>query len=109
MNLSSKLNETLTYWAPSTPDGYGGRSYSSPVTFSGRWEDVQELFINVLGEEVVSVAKVYAERDFELNGFLFNGESEETNPANEDGAREIRKVGKTPSLQADVYLREVWL
>jgi len=109
MDFSNLLNQTITYWAPSSYDKFGVGTYDDPVTVIGRWEDKQELFIDVNGKEVRSSSIVYLEDDVETGGYLYLGESTETTPIDETGAREIRGYAKTPSLDAVYFLRKIWL
>ena len=109
VNISSLLYQTLTYWAPLANTGYGKRGYAAPVTIDGRWEDRQELFIDPAGEEKLSHAKAFANDDVELNGYLYLGTSAAADPTSVDGALEIRQFKKIPSVDADEFLRTIWL
>lgn len=103
------LYQTITYWAPSTPDGYGGKAYSSPTSIKGRWEDTVELFIDAIGREKVSMARVYVDRQLVNGGFIFLGTNSSTDPTSVDGAREIRQVRKIPDLRAKSFEHRVML
>ena len=104
VNLVSKLNQTITYWAPSTPDQYGGRSYVAPVTFQGRWEDRNESVMSPGGEEFVSRSRVFSETEKLINGFLYLGTSVVADPRTVDGAYEIQQTGRMPNLRANQNL-----
>ena len=107
--LTRNLRQTITYWAPSTPDGYGGYSYGSPQWLIGRWEDRIEDFIDQNGRELTSRAVVYLDRDVEMGGYLFLGKSSATNPQTLSDAREIRDFRKIPSLRNRINERKVRL
>ena len=105
------LRQTATYWAPSTPDGFGSRSYSAPVAVNCRWTQKQELFVDSAGKEVLSQAVVWCDTDVALEGYLYLGTSTETDPSTLDGAFEIRQWEKTLSVKArsDRTERKIWL
>lgn len=104
---SENMPETLTYWAPGGNDGYGGVSYGNPTPVAGRWQDKRILFRDAQGREVVSEAVVYVDRELELAGRLLRGESADLNPP--AAAKEIRDVGRSPSLDGEEELHKVIL
>jgi len=101
------LRQKITYWAPGTPDGFGGRSYVAPASLTARWEDRVNLFVDNSGNESVSDAVVYLGSAVVVKGYLYNGVSTSTAPP--DGAREIKRVDKTPTLNAQYALWKVFL
>ena len=107
--ITRNLRQTITYWSPSTPDGFGGKSFGSPTTLNGRWEDKVVEFVDPEGRESVSQAIVYTDTDVSLGGFLYNGTSTASDPNSVDGAREIRNFSKTPNLKANQFERKVIL
>ena len=109
MRLSRFYTQTITYWEPGTPDGYGGTTYPEPVTIKGRWEGRKELFIDAEGNEVRSQSVVYPDQLVELGGYLYEGESTASDPTTVDGALEIRAVRRVPSVKGTQEVIKVWL
>jgi len=112
MNLKSKLNQDITYWPPGTPDGFGGTDYGTPTLLQGRWEGQNELFVDAEGNEVRSQAIIYLDQDVKLSGYLAKGEhtdSTDNDPTTISGAKEIRSVKETPSVDATQTVYKVWL
>jgi len=112
MRIQDKLNQTITYWSPGVPDGFGGMTYGTPEAIQGRWEGQNELFIDAEGNEVRSQSIVYLDQSVQINGYLALGEytdSTDTDPTTISGAKEIRSVKSTPSVDASQTLYKVWL
>lgn len=107
--MNFPLNQTATYWAPNTPDGYGGGTFPAPVTVTCRWEDTTEIVLDNKGVEAMARAKVFLETDLLSGGFLVLGTSTATDPRLVDGAWEIVRCKKIGSVQSQQFLRTVWL
>lgn len=105
------LNEKAAYWAPLGRDGSGRPIYGTPVEIDCRWEDTNEQFINAIGEEQMSQAIVYVDRDLELAGMLRLGKevTAPADPALDNDSFEIQKVSDIPNLPADDFLKRVML
>lgn len=104
------MPHVATYWSPGVSDGFGGTSYGAPIAIQCRWQDSTDLFRAPSGEETASEAIVYPDRELAIGGVLAREDQTATpDPANADGAKEIRQVGKSPSLGGDVVLHKVWL
>lgn len=101
--------QTATYWALSGNDGFGGRSFSSPSSISVFWQDVQQKYMDVSGEEKVSKAKVFLEQDVTVGSYLYLGTSAVTSPYDVAGAYEIKSFSKIPSLDASEFERKALL
>lgn len=102
------MNHTATYWPRTGGNGYpGGNQYGTAVVIKCRWQDTQELFRDTSGEQVMSSAVIYSDRELARGGKLalddFTGQS----PV--EDAREIRQVQSSPALKRDVALNKVWL
>lgn len=96
----------ITYWPPAKGDGFGGRVFSAPTVFKGRWEDRQESFITPEREMSQSLAIVYlpsyVSDSVQIGGYLCNGISTATDPTDKTkvtGAYEIRQMMKIPDLR----------
>ena len=116
MNITRKLNQTAIYWSSPVPDGYGGYTYGTPVDIAVRWEDKQELFIDLQAKERISNAIIYKETALDLNGYLYLGTiasldsgTDLTNPEILLGAFPILKVDVTVNIKATDTLVKIWL
>lgn len=110
MDVADLMNQSATYWPPSGNDGFGSLTYGSPVLIACRWQDVQKLFRDANGREVMSEAIVYPDRDVAAAGRIALGDQTATaDPLQVSGSKEIRQTGLSPSLDADASLRKVWL
>ena len=105
----SLYNQTITYWAPSTPDMYGEPTFDTPVTMEGRWQEINEVFTSPRGDEIVSRAVVYVENDVQLNGYLALGVFNDADPTDINTAYEIKVFQKHPSISANMFLRKAVL
>ena len=99
------LNQTVTHWSRSGLKSSGDPNFAAPVTLNARWQESEEIFINVNGEQARGRAKVYLEIDVELGDYLFNGVSTTADPKNLDGAWEVQEFRRSPSIEADEFLR----
>ncbi len=106
--VTRNLKQDITHWTV-TSDGFGGFTYSTPVTQKGRWEDSQILFRNAEGEEVVSDAIVYLSSDVVVEDFLFDGISVVADPTTLAEAKQIRQFNKTPDLRNNNEMRKAFL
>lgn len=92
------MTDTATYWPRATNDGYGGLTFGASSSITCRWEDVAEKSIDIDGNEFTSAAVVYPDQICVVGGWLFEGTSTESDPRDEEGAREIRSFRKIKSL-----------
>ena len=100
--LDGSLNQTATYWAPvSIKNRYGRLELSNPVFLKVRWEDRTELFLDTDGNERRSVARIYTKTEVVEGGWLYLGQSVAVEPTTQSGAKQIRQVRKSPSLNND--------
>jgi hypothetical protein len=101
--------QTATYWACSSDDGYGGKSFASPVSLEVKWEEVSEKFLNQAGEEVVSKAKVFVQQDVTVGSYLYWGTSTAASPYDVSGAYEIKAFSKISDFSGTGYERKAML
>lgn len=108
---TESMNEAATYWAPGVPDGFGGIDFSGvvPVLIACRWQDATELARDAQGQEFISAAIVYPDRELAVRGFLARGDVAAIGDPRQAGAREIRNVMASPSLSGDEQLFKVLL
>lgn len=109
MNLNSMMNQTATYWAPSTADGFGGRIYEAPINFKCRWEDDVQFIIGPNGEKILSKARVFTQQVLVQGGYLFRGISVAADPTTVEEAMPIVRYMETPDLRNLQTLREARL
>lgn len=109
MRLITKMcKQKAVYWGSPTPDGYGGKTFASPVELSVRWQDVNNVAVTPEGEQFISRATVFVLQDVDLGGFLRLGEmdsDEPSSPIGVSGAYPIRAFNKTPTLKATQFVR----
>lgn len=88
-------------------------SHGEPVEIACRWEDVQEEYVNNIGTQQFSKAKVYVDRELENGGYLWYGDLVDVpnpdTPERNPGALVIQKVNRLPTLEGDQFLRWVYL
>lgn len=96
---SDHMTQTASYAAPDGQNGFGDPQFLAAVDVACRWQDKADLFRDSQGREVVSSAVVYVASEVEVGGTLDIG----------DGPREIRNIGKSPSLDGAETLVKVWL
>lgn len=71
--IESICVQPAVYWAPGTPDGYGGMSFGSPTAISVRWDEKTQLVINQTGQQVVSNAEIFVTSEKEVGGLIYLG------------------------------------
>jgi len=109
------MPHVATYWSPGLNDGFGNLDFSGvvPVLINCRWQDKQELFRDANGQEQISQAVVYPDRELAVRGYLALGDKTEMGMAGDPRtiptAREVRHVGASPSLANDETLYRVLL
>ncbi len=106
--MTPNLIQDITYWSTS-PDGFGGYTFSAPQALKGRWEDKNEMFRTPNGLEKVSNAIVYLDTDVEVDGFLLLGTSSASDPTSVVGAVQIAGFRKIPNLGAVRFERKAFL
>lgn len=121
MNISRKLRQTATYWAPTGGyDAYGNVVFAAPVAVACRWEDRLELIMDSHGKQVVSSARVFLSVAVEVGGWISLGNhTSSTTTTDTDSvapvitpvasAKEIKQIGSVPNLSATQTLYTVYL
>lgn len=95
------LRETVTYWAPGSPDGYGGTSYDAPTTLAALLERRTETDYDGEGGEHRSDSVAYLKTDVERGGYLAPGDQTGTSdPTTLHDAFEITEVRQQGGLTA---------
>lgn len=95
--------QVATYWAPATPNGYGGGTFPEPVQINCRWEFETGLTTDGEGSEIQSTAVVYPDQEVAEDGWLYLGVSAEADPHDEEGAYIIRKFRMIPDQLNELH------
>jgi hypothetical protein len=103
------------YWGTPVSSGEGSYTYATPVDIKCRWQGTNVLFRNKDGDESVSKAVVFVDRDVEEGGWLWlgtvatlpTGASADPRLAPSSGV--IRSFDKIPNLKAKEFLRKAIL
>ena len=109
------LNQTIVYWGTPVSDGWGKYTFADAVEIDGRWIDKTELFMGTNGKEVISSAVVLLGQDVDEEGYLYLGDLDDLDSAEEDdpmtvnGAYKIEKFMKCPDIRGSDSLRKAWL
>lgn len=77
--LRKTLTQDAVYWAFTGSDAYGQAELAAPVQIKCRWQDQEVMFTGASGAQMLSVAKVYPDRDLTLEGFLMRGTLDDLN------------------------------
>lgn len=107
------------YWPILKLDGHGKPTFDEPQQVQCRWDEVQELFTDGDGEQVLSNAIVYVAVDMPMlitgantsqGGFLYHGteislDSDHDDPLQIPGTKRIRRFSKIPKLRHNEFLR----
>lgn len=115
--IGIRCTQTAVYWGNPTEDGRGGRTFDSPVELSVRWEKlIQKVNTNDPVEEIISDAQVTVLQDVDERGYLYLGELTDfdstvdtSDPVTIEGAYEIKKFEKLPSIRGGDYNRKAYL
>ena len=111
--ITRMVKGTCVYFSRTSNDGFGGSTFADGVEIDCRWEDVQTLFVNELGVEIMSKSTVYVPQDMIPGDYLYNGELSEITPSDNpqeiDGAKEIGGFDKLPNFRYTEFLRTAFL
>jgi len=111
---SKHMPDLVTYYPPGAPDGFSTLDFSAvtPKVLYSRWQDVQELFRDASGRELVSNAVVYVCEEVEIGGFLFKSDEGAiigSDPNASAGSRQVRGISVSGNLRRTTELHKVWL
>lgn len=114
MSLITRMRKQKAVWFEATgTDPYGKPTYAQPVQIDCRWEDVAKQYIKPTGEEAMSQAVVYPDRDVKPKDVLRKGLlSELTDPSDpkaNEGAFEVMRFDKLPTIRATEFLLTAYL
>lgn len=99
------LRQRATYWAPLSPDGFGGSNYASPVLIQCRWQSGLSLQKIAPGQFELGSSVVYVDRPVAPKGYLALGDYTATStPGAIAEACQITARWASPSLTANKTL-----
>jgi len=99
------LPDKITVWNEVSNDGFGGITFSAPVTFDARIAIRQEKFTDQNGDQLMSTAVCYSEgATLAINSQVFFGVSVALEPV--DAANDVRALTEIPI--SDSNLKKVW-
>lgn len=114
---SRMMKKKCVYWAPGPP-GDDGRptftdpKFSTPVELRCRWEDHEQIFIDIDGREQRSRARVYLDQNVQGKGLLYEGSldslTQPTDPTSVN-AWEIKKIFREDTFRGNETLYTVLL
>ncbi len=99
MSPSRHMHDDVTHWPVTGSDGFGGFTFGTVVKFKGRWEDKNELFIDINGEQATSSAVVYVPSEVPAGDYLALGDkTADADPTTIDGPFRVRAYQRSTSL-----------
>lgn len=110
--------QTAVYWPDPVEDGFGTKTYGTPVEITCRWEAKQQLVraFDAKGNTYDYICIAYVTQDLDMEGVLYLGRltdltaQEITTPAIKDGTYVIKQFEKVPSLYSTTdFLRRAFL
>jgi len=110
--------QTAVYWPDPVEDGFGTKTYGTPVEILCRWEAKQQLVraYDAKGNTYDYIGIVYVTQDLDMEGVLYLGTltdltaQELVTPAIKTGTYVIKQFEKVPSLYSTTdFLRRAFL
>ncbi len=99
MSLARHMHDDVTHWPVGGSDGFGGFTFGTAVKFKARWEDKNELFIDINGEQVTSRAHVYIPSPIPVGDYLALGDkTADADPTSIDGPFRVRSYLRSTDL-----------
>ena len=113
--MSDTLKQFAVWWPKSADPGDMGRTWGTVSEISVRWITRGVLFTDVAGKEQRSEAVVYCQDDVSEEDYIYFGRladlsgAEQADPFQVQNSREVRRFEKTPSIDADVFVRRAFV
>jgi len=109
----NRLVHDAVYWEPTGADKRGRMIFGAPTQIKCRWQDAMVLFSGSNGEQMLSTAKVFPDRELKLDGYLMRGTLADVDSDQKPGygvdAYPIRALETHPSLDGKQEYHVVWL
>lgn len=103
-----KRNMNAIWWPRGVDTDTGLPTYLSPIQIKCRWDDMQEKFLDLNGNDTVSNSIVYPDRETPLGGVLWLGTmgelTSQTLPFDNPGAMEIRKFNRIGDVKSKKFI-----
>ncbi|QDP62309.1 MAG: hypothetical protein Unbinned8472contig1000_9 [Prokaryotic dsDNA virus sp.] len=101
--LMNHRNEAITLWRQAGQDVFNKATYDSPVTFQGRYQESENVYMDEMGRELVSNTAIFVELELKVGDWVALGTHADTSPV--ATARQIKRVNQLRfvSQSADVY------
>jgi hypothetical protein len=100
--IKKVCKQDAVYWGTPVDDGYGTKTYATPVEIKVRWEDRLKTISDRDGREIVADITVLVTQDLDLGGYLYLGSLDDLDsdpvPADVEGAFEILSFEKIPMI-----------
>lgn len=93
------LKADLTYWAPGAQNDYSVVTFAAPKRIRGRWQDHVLQITKPNGDEAISRAVAFVDRDVVVGGYLAEGDQTHAADPHLAGAYEIQAFQRTPDLR----------
>ena len=105
----NRRRSKATLWTVTGNDISGDQQYAAPVSILVRWEERKVVFTNSSGQDEMSSAVVWLDRDVNEGDAIVLGTSTAADPWTVSGAREIQGFIKVPHVLRDDYERRAFL
>lgn len=114
MSLIAKMKkQTCVHWARTGTDSRGRPTWADPVERACRWEDVNEKYTALNGEDLTSRALVYVDGvkvgDVLMLGTLDVSGLNIVDPLRNEKAWEVKRDDSLPTLKATEFLYTAYL
>lgn len=110
VNRARNMRDTITYWAPTgAKNAFGKPTWSAPVTYLARWEDVQQEVQSKHGNEITSKSRILLTQTLHNDGWLYLGTSATADPTTVSGAGEIQALGRMNDLRSATSLTVAYI
>jgi hypothetical protein len=116
------LKMRAVYWDPlPDTDEFGNKVFAAPVEIKCRWEERVQEYSTGTNQTMLSNAVVYVDRDLRVKGVLKKLERvdgvwqgldslvSQDNPFANEGAWEVNRFDKLPTMDARQYVRTAYL
>jgi len=107
MSYLGLLTQTVTYWAPETPDGVNVPA-APPIPIVCRWQDKLQRMTDLAGREYVSRAILYCSSELQKDGWVLRGTSTFADPV-DAGAYRIRDTYRTQDPANAIVVWKIFL
>lgn len=101
--LPGLLNQVCTYWAPSSTNEYGRRTYAAAIELPCQWENTTQVLDSPEGKQLTITATVFLSQAVEKDGILMLTALSDA-PATPDETYRIKQVLSFQDIDNDEQL-----